>query len=303
MKKKLHIHKIAQLTGHNASIFSLAAGKDERHFLSGGGEGWVAEWNLDAPELGKLIAKVEAQIFSLLFLKNQNKLFAGTMNGGLHWIDLEHPERTKNIAHHRKGVFDICKFGDFIFTIGGAGMLTKWSVETAQSLESYQLSKQSLRCLDFCESRNEIAVGASNNAIYLLDATDLTPKKILQNAHQNSVFALKYHPSGTLLLSGGRDAHLNVWDLENDFQKCFSQPAHWFTVNSIAFHPGGDLFATASRDKSIKIWDSDNFHLLKVLDATRNKGHVNSVNKLFWSNYKNQLISCSDDRSLIIWGI
>ena len=55
----LKVKKIAQLTGHNASVFALAKGKDARHFLSGSGDGWVVEWSLDNPDLGKLIARVE----------------------------------------------------------------------------------------------------------------------------------------------------------------------------------------------------------------------------------------------------
>jgi WD40 repeat protein len=54
-------------------------------------------------------------------------------------------------------------------------------------------------------------------------------------------------------------------------------------------------------DKTIKIWDAKNFKLLKVIDKSRHGGHLTAVNKIFWSNYKNRLISCSDDRSISIW--
>ena len=66
--KKISVHKIAQLQGHKASVYALAQAKDERHILSGAGEGWVVQWNLDEPENGNLIAKVEGNIFSLLDL-------------------------------------------------------------------------------------------------------------------------------------------------------------------------------------------------------------------------------------------
>jgi len=303
LTKKINIKKIAQLTGHNASIFALTGGKDTAHFRSGGGEGWVAEWNFNAPENGQLIAKVESQIFSLTNLTNENRLVAGNMNGGAHWVDLDNPDATKNVLAHKKGIYEFLQIGDFLYSAGGEGMLTKWSVSDNKTVESIHLSNQSLRSLAYAENRKEIAVGASDNHIYLLDSETLSLKKMIANAHENSVFTVKYHPNNQHLLSGGRDAHLNIWDLENDFEKISSQPAHWFTINAIAFHPDGQLFATGSRDKTIKIWDSETFELLKVLDTIRNGCHVNSVNALYWSSFNNYLVSGSDDRSLIIWEV
>lgn len=295
----LNVQKIAQLTGHNASIFALAADADPRYFLSAGGDGWIVRWDLDNPTVGKLIAKVETQIFSLLNLPDSNKLVVGNMNGGVHWVDLENPNETKNIAHHQKGVFDILSINESVFTIGGEGKITRWSAAEGRSLESLHLSNQSLRSTAFRLKTNEIVIGASDNAIYVLDAHSLKLKKTIQNAHENSVFTLKYSPDGRYLLSGGRDAHLKIWDVQNDFALINSQPAHWFTINDLVFHPNGHWFATASRDKTIKIWDAQTFELLKVLDTVRNGGHINSVNRLLW--LENYLISCSDDRSIILW--
>lgn len=91
----INVQKIAQLTGHNASVFALAPDADAQHFLSAAGDGWIVRWDLEKPDVGKLIAKVETQIFSLLNLPDLNKLVVGNMNGGVHWIDLENPDETK----------------------------------------------------------------------------------------------------------------------------------------------------------------------------------------------------------------
>ncbi|MFN7119552.1 MAG: WD40 repeat domain-containing protein [Saprospiraceae bacterium] len=299
----VQVQKIAQLTGHNAAIFALAQGADPQHFLSAAGDGWVVSWDLAQPELGKLIAKVDTQVFSLLPLVAHNKLVVGNMNGGVHWVDLANPDATKNILHHQKGVFAIILVNEDVITLGGEGKITRWSVGERRSLESLHLSNQSLRSADFSQIRNEIAVGASDNHIYLLDASKLEVNKIITNAHNNSVFSVKYSPDGRYLLSGGRDAHLNIWDTHQDFHLVSSQPAHWFTINDIVFSPDTQYFATASRDKTIKIWDANTFELLKVLDTIRDGGHINSVNRLLWAAYNNYLMSCSDDRSIIIWKV
>ncbi|AEE50193.1 WD40 repeat domain-containing protein [Haliscomenobacter hydrossis] len=300
MKTILDIHRHAVLTGHNASVFALSATQDPRYILSGAGDGWVVRWDLDEPELGKLIAKVDTQIFSLQHLPDLDQVVVGNMNGGVHWVDLTQPERTKNIAHHRKGVYRILRVADQVFTAGGDGILTRWDVHEGRTLESIQLSHQSLRGLAYCPARQELAVGASDRNIYLLDVHSFQVKASIKAAHSHSVFSVQFSPDGKYLLSGGRDAMLKVWDADG-LHNLSAQAAHWFTINDIVFQPGGALFATASRDKTIKIWDAQTFQLHKVLDTIRDRCHVNSVNSLLWTTHQNQLVSASDDRSLMVW--
>jgi len=301
--KKIQVQKLAQLTGHDASIFKVMPYKEKNLFLSGGGEGWVVVWDLKQPEMGRLVSKIDKQIFSLLYLKGHETIVAGNMDGGVHWINLNDPTNTQNIAHHSKGVFAIERVGESVFTAGGDGVLTRWDIKATRTIESIHLSNKSLRCIAYSQERNELAVGASDTNIYLLDAKTLHLKKTISKAHENSVFTLLYSVNNQYLLSGGRDAHLRIRDITADFKEINAQPAHWYTINNIALHPKGHLFATASRDKTIKIWDATTFELLKVLDVVKYGGHLNSVNHLYWSEFDNQLISCSDDRSIIVWSV
>lgn len=298
----MKIKKIAHLTGHRASVYTLVQGSVSSQFLSGGGEGWVIRWDLNDVEHATVVAKVESNIFSLLHLPKRNLLLAGNMYGGLHWVDLNKKKDVRNIAHHKNGIFDIRYVDDYIYTAGGDGKLVKWAIETMRPVETFELAAESLRSLVYHEARKEWAVGASDKSIYLLDS-NLNIKKRIVEAHENSVFTVQYSPKGDYLLSGGRDAHLKVWNLEAEGRLESEQPAHWFTLNDIAYHPEGHIFATASRDKTIKIWDATTFKLLKVIDTARHGCHINSVNRLLWSTHNNYLISCSDDRTVMVWEV
>ena len=295
--------KLAQLTGHRAAVFAVESGPSPHTILSGAGDGWIVEWSLDDWENGKLIAKVDTNIFSLKYLQSTETLIAGDMHGGVHWVKPGKPEATKDIAHHKNGVYAILELDDFIFTLGGGGTITRWSIKEERSLESLQLSQNSLRSISWSPSRNELAIGASDEHIYILNAATLEVKQTLFNAHGKSVFTVQYSADGNYLFSGGRDAHFRIWDCKKDFAPVFSEAAHWYTINAIAFDPRGHFFATASRDKTIRIWDIKDFSLKKSLDLKKYGGHINSVNDLYWSPYRNELISASDDRSLIIWEI
>ncbi len=293
------LQKIHTATGHRAAVYGLAPGQTPRSWLSAGGDGWIAEWQMDDPENGQLIANVESPVYALCTIPGQPWIVAGNSSGGVHWINRADPALTRNIQRHDKGVFDLLPAGEWLFSVGGDGTLTRWSVETQRSVESIQLSNQSLRAVAWSPEQGRLAVGASDNSLYILSDT-LELERHLENAHTNSVFTAAWSPGGRYLLSGGRDAMLRIWDATDDFRLISEQPAHWFTVNCLVFSPDGQYFATGSRDKTLKIWSAHTFELIKVVDVQRG-GHVNSVNRLLW--LPDGLLSCSDDRSIMLWNI
>lgn len=286
-------------TGHRAAVYALSAGLKSGQILSAGGDGWIVAWDLDDPATGRVIASLDTQVFSLLSLPDQGLVVAGNMNGGLHWIDLEQPDRTRNILHHQKGVYDLAVYDTWLYSCGGDGTLTRWRREDGRAVESFQLSNRALRTIAIAPGRQELAVGASDSAIYILDLESMALKHTLPGAHTPSVFALCFSPDQRYLLSGGRDAMLRIWDMGRLQTPVSAQPAHWFTLNCIVYSPDGRYFATASRDKTVKIWDAARFQLLKVVDTVRDGGHINSVNHLLWTDQF--LVSGSDDRTIKLW--
>jgi len=289
------------LTGHNGSVYQLrAAGSGA--FLSAGGDGWIVRWDINSEdvETGKLVAKTGTQIFSLFYEEGSGLLVAGDMLGGIHFVNEEDPELVRRFQHHKKGVFGIQKHNEHLYTLGGDGLFSKWSLEEIGKVESMQLSDQSLRSMAI--SQSSIYVGSSDKCIYMIDKVSENVISVAKQAHQNSVFSLAFDPNVQHLLSGGRDAMLNIWSEGNELKIYKGVTAHLFTINAIKFNPSYTLFATASRDKTIKIWDAKTYKLLKVIEAIRDLGHVNSVNHLLWLS-ETILISCSDDRTIKIWQI
>lgn len=292
----ISIEKIAQITGHKGSIFSLRH-QDADHFLSAGGEGWIVAWQLSDLDPGRLIARVESNIFSL-FQKGQT-IIAGDMNGGLHWIDLDKDE-TIDLQHHRKGIFGIWEEGNSIFALGGDGYLSKRPFDDPKSVESVQISHQALRC-QVSINDNTCAVGSSDGCIYFLDPKDLSVRKVINDAHGNSIFTLAYDASRQQIWSGGRDAQIKVWDIAGNPVETIA--GHMFTVNALAFNTDKSLLFSGSRDKTIKVWNADTLELIKVIEGIRDDGHLNSVNSLLWCPDQDYLISGSDDKSIGIWKI
>ena len=291
------ITKITQWQGHQSAIFALAAFQEDK-ILSAAGDGWVVAWDLVAPEKdGVLVARANVNLYAIA-VASAEWLVAGDMNGGVHWLNLVDNSQNRHISHHQKGIFGIAVFNEWVFTVGGDGVLTRWSLTTQRSIESLKISHKSLRSIHI--QAQKILIGASDGNFYVLDL-GLNILHIQKNAHTSSVFTARFSPCGTRIWSGGRDAMLRVWDTEN-FTLIHEKAAHWFAINALVFSPCGRFIATGSRDKTIRIWSlEDNFELLKEINTIKNGGHLRSVNSLLWQ--QDCLISASDDRTLMVWEV
>lgn len=294
--------RISERKGHNGSIYQLIGPRADGSFLSVAGDGWLVTWPADEPELGKLFAQVEGgQLFSGYLLEEEKAIVAGALDGGLHWLYPEATERNLHLAHHRKGIFALERAADFLYCCGGDGVLSKWSVASGRVVESLPLTGYALRAAVVDEVRNLLYVGSSNYFIYAIDLHRFSVRYQWQ-AHQQSVFCLRLSPCGNFLLSGGRDAFLNRWELSEFAPPALTKsiPAHNFTINDLAFSPDGNYLLTASRDKTAKLWNAASLDLVKVIEVVRDRGHVNSVNSVLWLA-ADRFVTAGDDRRILEW--
>lgn len=295
---KINVHKAHTFTGHRDCIYSLSNGAHAGQFYTGSGDGMVVRWDLSKPDQGELIAKVPNSVYALRY--HNGVLVVGHNYEGLHFID---PESKKEIGSYKfteAAIFDIQAFEHFLFIATGEGELVVFDGRKNEIVHRYKHSTESARCIAIHPQEALAAVGYSDNHIRLFD---LRAQKLLREweAHEKSVFALSYSPDYRYLLSGGRDARLNIWDAQDAYGQQQTIVAHMYAINHISFREDGRYFVTGSMDKSVKVWDAQDFRLLKVIDKGRHAGHGTSVNKLLWEDLGNTIISVSDDRSIGVW--
>jgi WD40 repeat protein len=283
-------------SGHRAAIYALHSAPDG--FYSAAADGYLVHWHREDVDFGRVVATVEGGKF-LSLARVGDALVAGSLDGGVHWLYPDDPDRNRHLAIHRRGTFAIRAEGGELFSTGGGGMLVRWSVAEARTLESYPLSQQSLRCVAYDPQTERIAVGASDGDIYLLGKNGTLLDR--QSAHLPSVFTVAFSADGRQLFAGGRDAHISRWSVSATGLSLERKvPAHLLTVNQLALHPNGRYLASASRDKTVKLWRADDLKLLKVCEVVRDRGHVNSVNTLCWLDGET-LITAGDDRRILEW--
>lgn len=292
---KLSIKKSSENRGHRSPIYAICQYKHNQ-ILTGGGEGWIASWDLEYPENGRLVATVTTSVFCLLYLPAQNIIVAGDRDGGLHWIDAT--GISNDVFAHNKGVYGIYLLDDHLLSLGGDGYMSIWNIQTQKPIESFQYANAALRSFLIYSEHNELLIGSSDGNIYRIDKSLFSIKQQIK-AHNGAVFSMAITPHGELL-SGGKDALLKIHTkLPSDISGELN--AHWFAIYAIKIHPSGFFFATASRDKTIRIWSLPDIKPILTLDYKSFFAHTRSVNNLLWTDDGHKLISVGDDACVIIW--
>lgn len=298
---KIQVTKLHTLAGHKDSVYSLE-GVSDSQFVSGAGDGMIVLWDLNKPKDGHLIAKLENSIYAIHQEFERGHLLVGHNYDGVHVIDWKNRKELGSINFTQAAIFSINSHEGFAFVGTDDGEVVVIDINELKIIHRITLSNQRVRSIAINPISSELAIGSSDAIIRILDLKSYKSKHEL-TAHTKSIFKLQYSPDYISLISTSRDAHLIVWNVDQDYNLQKDIVAHMYSINDITYNLPGTLFATCSMDKSIKVWDASSYKLLKVIDKVRHSGHGTSVNKLWWNNAKDELVSASDDRSISVWDI
>ncbi len=260
----------------------------------------MVRWDLKDSDQGTVVAKVPASVYAMHYDSQKNWLVVGQNYEGLRVIDLNSGREEGTVSIGKAALFDVFEVENNLLVATGEGEIVVITCDTLEIIHRFRATPQRARSIAVNTSRKEVAIGFSDHTVRIYDSTNYQLKQTL-SGHTNSVFVVRYTPDQRYLVSGGRDAHLRIWDVEKNYQLTQSIVAHMYAINHLDFSPDGRYFATGSMDKSVKIWDAHAFKLLKVLDKARHAGHGTSVNRVLWMNDNETLLSASDDRTISVW--
>lgn len=298
----MQVKKIDTFSGHRDCVYTLEGASESNQFFSAGGDGLVVRWNLSKPDAGELLAQIPASVYALCLDKVNNHLWVGQNFEGIHLIDVDSKQEIKSIKITSSSIFDIKIFENNAFIGLSDGTIVVMDVADFEVKKHIKASEKSVRNIAINPLLGEFAVAYSDFSVKVFDLQDFSLKLVV-NQHINSVFTVCYSLDYQYLITAGRDAHLKILDVNNNYNLLQDIAAHLFAINDLKFSPDGKYFATCSMDKSIKIWDARQYKLLKVIDKARYAGHGTSINKLWWSEYENLLVSVSDDTRISVWSL
>ncbi len=296
--RPLLIHQ-ATLAGHRAGVYALAPGLVPGTFYTSGSDGQVAEWTTANPTQAHGLAKLAGACWAMATLPEPGLLVLALNQQGLHFIDLHTRQALGSLALPKADYFALAPIGPSqIAMADSTGHITLVDAVAGRVVATAQVSDKPLRAARAWGSQTLLAAG-SDGHVRLLALPTLQPLAAWP-AHSPTVMALCPLP-GQRLATAGRDARIRLWHLPGTEPTLLQEvPAHHYAVYDVAANPDGTLLLSASMDKTLKLWDVDTLRLLRVHDKARHQGHGSSVNRCLWLS-ANEAVSCSDDRTAILW--
>lgn len=300
----LDIEKRGELTGHQNPVFAVENGPLPEQLFTAGNDKGVVQWNLETMAFVRVLLPVQSSVYALYHVSGTPWLAVGERSGLVTLADTVTGKPVARLQHHQKPVFDINMLTgkNELLVSSEDGSVSVWSLKDFRLLYHFRVSGQTVRAIAVSTNERLLAFGSKDGTVSVYRSEDYSLKKVIRE-HQMGITALCFSPDGRYLLSGGRDARINAFH-SSDFSLANSFTPHLFSVYGIAYHPQLPLFATASRDKSIKFWHTADSRLLRTISREKNfVAHRLSVNNIVWNRMNDQLVSVSDDKTVMVWDV
>jgi len=294
----------ARFTGHRTAVYCLEASWNAGSFWSAGVDGFVVEWQVEKPEEGRLLARMQGSVYAMCSLPSEKLLVVAVNGDGFHFLDTEAGQEVFAIPAGPHQWFRMKEISPGKILAAGSGGKLALLDYGSRTIAFFQHGEEDIRSLAVFPDTQDILLGTSAPTLRFLDKTFINSREI-PSAHEKTIFGLSIFPDGRTFISAGRDAKLQLQqqDSSSNWEMRTSVAAHLYGIHDIALHPEKPVLASASMDKTVKIWDAESLRLLRVLDRGRHGGHAHSVNQLCWLADSDLLLSCSDDRSILAWNI
>jgi WD40 repeat protein len=291
--------KSKEFIGHSGQIFSIAF--DGSFIYSAAADRFVTRWNVETEKQDKFAIRFEKTPYSIALISNNEKLAVGLENGDLHIFDLVNRIELKFYQQHKKAVFFLKenKSKKQFYSCDADGNVTVWNSDSLKLELILPFSCGKIRRMTLNSDESKLFLACQDGCVRVLE-TDYFNLIDEFFSHEGGVTALCLDPQDeNSLLTGGKDAHLKVWDLNS--RKCVRIiPAHHYVIYDIVIL-NSKKFITISRDKSIKIWNKESFRVLQKIDS-KSKGHKHSVNSIIILN-ETIFATASDDKTIKCFGL
>jgi WD40 repeat protein/serine/threonine protein kinase len=117
-------------------------------------------------------------------------------------------------------------------------------------------------------------------------------------SHLGTVLTLAWSGDSKLLLTGGRDGALGLWDADSGERRHFQQKAHRGAVRGVAFDLEGQYHFSCGEDGTIHRWSSANGRLVATYD-----GHEGPIHALDFDPVHERLVTAGQDRTVRLWDV
>jgi predicted Ser/Thr protein kinase len=285
---------VTELKGHGAGVTWVAFTPDGERVLSASHDKTVRVWDWRKSKCERILKGHTDSVRCLVLLKS-NLVASASWDGTVRVWDWRAGEQQTTLKPNlgQLHALSVSRDGKWL-AAGGEGGVCLWHLDSETPL---RLTWSHVRSLAFHPNNQMVAVGDSAGQIRLFH---LAQKKVTAGwqVHTGTVTALAFHPNGAVLLSGGEDATLAVWDVVAVSLVKRLKGWHQREVRAVAFRPDGQIAVSCSMDDRLRVWRTSDWQLVLTREGGRNWALA-----LAFSPSGNFLASASKDETIKVWQV
>jgi WD40 repeat protein len=140
--------------------------------------------------------------------------------------------------------------------VAAVGQIRVYDISNAKEKPlSYFANGSYVHSLRYSRDGTLLAIGVWNNDVHVLDAVTFKPRSICKG-HTDGVTTLAFDPEGRILVTGGYDKTVRMWETTTGRSLAILGEAEGYkgAIYGVAFSPDGKTFVTAGYDDIVRIW-------------------------------------------------
>ena len=190
---------------------------------------------------------------------------------------------------------------DLIMVSADEGGVVKYWQTTMNNVKAFKAHKEPVRDISFAPNDMHFVTCSDDQTASIWDL-ETSKEVVCLKGHGWDVKAAQWHPTKGIIITGGKDQLIKVWDPRagghNSYERneCLADlHAHKNTVNRLAWSPLNPYwFLSGSRDNLVKVFD-----IRTMKDFQTNRAHKKEITSLTWHPTSERLFASGSHDGVI----
>jgi WD40 repeat protein len=247
---------------------------------------------------------------SLAFSHDQRSLATGFDDGAVQFFDAESGTPSQLLAAHRDAATGLAfSAAGTLYTGSADKSALVWNVPQQWKLERVvggldcDVLADRVLSVDFSRDGRWLATGGGvpsrSGEVKIFNVADGKLIRELENAHSDTVFAVRFSPIGESLATAAGDRLVKVFDAKSgsELRRFAGHTAH---VLALSWKADGKLLVSSGADNVLKLWDLDSGLMVRTMKGGLfgNRTYKGAVTSVAFIGDSEEILAASGDGTL-----
>jgi WD40 repeat protein/transcriptional regulator with XRE-family HTH domain len=297
---------LATFSGHIGWVWSVAFSPDGKTLASSSSDSSVRLWDVQSGSCLQVLTEHKGCVWSVSFSADGQQLASCSDDKTVRLWNLQ-GQCLRVLKGHTQSVYAV-HFAPDEQTLASSSHDTTirvWDARNGNCLSVLQGHTSGIRCVQYSPDGQLLASGCRDGSIRLWSnylSPDRQPKPHVINSsakllhgHTDFVWDIAFSPDGRLLVSGGLDGTLRLWNVQ-DGQSIDILEGHKHDVYGLAISADSQLLVSAGKDHTVRLWHLQSGRNLKTL-----RGYTGGIHSLSLSSDDQMLASSGQNEMIQLW--